>query len=174
MKRILSAVALGAAVMVTGACTGGPSEPAATGGGQPEQTPGTLELTAGQLVEQLAQRVPEAAPSVVFTAETDPNDLLGRPNGYTSRASFTDSRVEPESVEGLEQGAVDFGGTVEVFASQEAARRRVDFIQSTFAEAPILGTEYDYVRGGVLLRVIGTLTPDQAAAYEAALGEIES
>jgi len=30
------------------------------------------------------------------------------------------------------------------------------------------------VRGPVLLRVIGTLTPDQAAAYETALGAIAS
>ncbi len=174
MKRILSAVALGAAVMVTGACTGGPSEPAATGGGQPEQTPGTLELTAGQLVEQLAQRMPEAAPSVVFTAETDPNDLLGRPNGYVSKASFTDTRIDQETLTGFEEGDVDFGGSVEVFEDEDAATKRMEYIQAVLGSDTPFGTEYDYVRGPVLLRVIGTLTPDQAAAYETALGAIAS
>ncbi len=33
---------------------------------------------------------------------------------------------------------------------------------------PILGTEYDYVRDGLLLRVAGDLKPSQAKAYEKA------
>ena len=41
----------------------------------------------------LTAKVPSATPSLVFTAENDPNHLLGRPNGYTSKASFTDSRI---------------------------------------------------------------------------------
>jgi hypothetical protein len=34
----------------------------------------------------------------------------------------------------------------------------------------MLGTEYDYVSGSVLLRLSQVLTPDQAAAYKKALG----
>jgi hypothetical protein len=31
---------------------------------------------------------------VVYTAENDPNQLFGRPSGYASKVSFTDTRVE--------------------------------------------------------------------------------
>jgi hypothetical protein len=34
----------------------------------------------------------------------------------------------------------------------------------------ILGTEYDYLAGPVLVRVAGVLTPAQAAQYGAAIG----
>ncbi len=137
---------------------------------------GASGLTAEQVVAEITQRVPEATPSVVFTPATDPNDLLGRPNGYTSKASFNDTRIDPETLGGLEEGGVEFGGSVEVFASEDAARKRMDYIQAVLAAAPPIlgGSEYDYVRGGVLLRVTGTLTPDQAATYEAALSGIES
>ena len=69
---------------------------------------------------------------------------------------------------------VDFGGTVEVFEDEDAATKRMEYLQAVLGSDTPFGTEYDYVRGPVLLRVIGALTPDQAAAYEAALGEIES
>lgn len=34
--------------------------------------------------------------------------------------------------------------------------------------APVLGSEYDYVVGSLLIRVSGVLTPTQAGAYKAA------
>jgi len=173
--RALLAAAVAALAVFVGAC-GSTTEPATTGGTtQQEQAPGEFdELTAEQVVAEIARQVPEATPSVVFTAATDPNDLLGRPNGYVSKASFTDTRIDQATLEGLEPGAVDFGGTVEVFEDEDAATKRMEYIQAVLGSDTPFGTEYDYVRGPVLLRVIGTLTPDQAAAYEAALDAIES
>jgi hypothetical protein len=37
-------------------------------------------------------------------------------------------------------------------------------------KATDFGTEYDYVRGTVLVRVTGNLTPTKAKEYKAALG----
>ncbi len=128
-------------------------------------------LTAEQVVAQLAQRVPTATSGVVFTAETDPNKLLGRPNGYTSKASFTDSRVRSEDVIDTREGAVDPGGSVEVFTDEQAAQNRLKFIQTLTAGIPAF-TEYGYVAGPVLVRVSKSLTPEQAAEYEKALAEI--
>jgi len=108
--RALLAAAVAALAVFVGAC-GSTTEPATTGGTtQQEQAPGEFdELTAEQVVAEIARQVPEATPSVVFTAATDPNDLLGRPNGYVSKASFTDTRIDQATLEGLEPGAVDFG-----------------------------------------------------------------
>jgi hypothetical protein len=43
---------------------------------------------------QLAAKVLSAKLGVVYSAENDPNKVLGHPNGYASKVSFTDSRVE--------------------------------------------------------------------------------
>ena len=128
-------------------------------------------MTAEQVVSQLAQRVSTSKPGLVFTAETDPNKLLGRPNGYTSKASFTDSRVNSEDVIDTREGAFDPGGSVEVFANEEAAQNRLKYIQAMTARVPAF-TEYGYVSGPVLMRVSKSLTPEQAAKYERALAEI--
>jgi hypothetical protein len=129
--------------------------------------------TADQVVTQLVQRVSTAKPGVVFTAETDPNKLLGRPNGYTSKASFTDTRVNPngEGFTDTREGAVDLGGSVEIFADEQGAQDRMKFIQAIAKGLPMAG-EYDYVSGPVLVRVSRSLTPDQAAQYQTALAEI--
>jgi hypothetical protein len=61
--------------------------------------PGTTTSppSAQTVVTQLAQHIPTTTPGVTYTADTDSNHLLGRPNGYLSKATFTDSRVQPPS-----------------------------------------------------------------------------
>jgi hypothetical protein len=125
--------------------------------------------TADQVMQQLAAKVPSAKLGIVYTAENDPNHLLGRPNGYTSKISFTDSRVDKKRVEGQASDAVDAGGSVEVYQDADGAARRAKYIQDLQKAAPILGTEYGYLEGPVLVRVSGNLTPTQAAEYKTAL-----
>lgn len=125
--------------------------------------------TAESVVADLAGAVPSMQPGEPITAESDPNQLLGRPGGYTSAMSFTDSRVPTEPLS-PEPGSVAAGGKVEVFESAEDARRRFEYVQTVTRSAPIFG-EYTYLDGTVVLRVARGLTPDQAAAYEAALTE---
>jgi hypothetical protein len=129
----------------------------------------TPSQTADQIVSELTSKVATARPSVAFSADTDPNKLLGRPNGYTSKVSFTDSRIGPDDLLGVEPGGVDAGGSVEVFADADAAAARQQYIQQLQKAAPLLGTEYSYVDGTALVRVSGKLTPDQAADYERAV-----
>jgi hypothetical protein len=104
-----------------------------------------------------------------YTAEDDPNHLLGRPNGYSSKTAFADSRVKAEDVEYTQSDAVERGGSVEVFADEAGAKARMDFIQSATKGMPALG-EYDFVKGPVLVRVSRFLTPEQSKEYEVALG----
>lgn len=124
MSRIV--VALIAAVLAVTGCAG--ANPDASPPGGPAAT---APLTAEQVVTELAKRLPAVTPGVVFTAETDPNRLLGRPAGYLSKASFTDSRISAEEVTGTDEGAVERGGSVEVFADEQGAQRRMQFIQTS-------------------------------------------
>jgi hypothetical protein len=40
--------------------------------------------TADTIVKAIAAKVPSARPGFVYTADTDPNHLLGNPHGYPS------------------------------------------------------------------------------------------
>jgi endonuclease YncB( thermonuclease family) len=130
--------------------------------------------TAEQVTRQLTEQVRTATLVTVFNAESDPNKLLGRPNGYLSKTVFADSRVQSRSliggaVEGMEQG-----GSVEVFADEEGATARRNYLQDIGKRLPLLGGEYDFQNGPILVRVSRQLTPEQAAEYETALTNIVS
>lgn len=125
--------------------------------------------TAEAVVADLSSAVPSMRPGEPVTADSDPNQLLGRPGGYTSAMPFTDSRVPAEPLS-PEPGSVAAGGKVEVFESAEDAQRRFEYVQTVTRSAPIFG-EYTYLSGPVVLRVARGLTPDQASEYEAALTE---
>lgn len=103
----------------------------------------------------------------VYDEESDPNEMLGRPNGYTSKLVFADDRLENTG----ERPGVEDGGGVEVFDSSERAESRSEEIQDKLESAG-LGTEYHYTNEGVLVRVAGELTPDQATDYEEVVGEL--
>ena len=141
-----------------------------------DQQPATArqQLTAEQVVAQLAHAISTVKPSVVYTAETDPNHQLGRPNGYLSKASFTDIRIDPKHATvytDTTNGAVDLGGSVEVFPDAQGAQARAKYIEGLTAAMPML-TEYEYVSGPVLVRLGKTLTPTQAGEYQKALNGI--
>jgi hypothetical protein len=59
--------------------------------------------------------------------------------------------------------------SVEVYPDEAGAAARKKFIDDTMKATPILGTEYSYLDGPVLLRLSQQLTPAQAQEYQAAL-----
>lgn len=128
----------------------------------------TAGLDAAGVAKALAEAGLPARLSVTFDESTDPNKLLGRPGGYTSKAAFVDSRVDAPWAE---KGDVLLGGSVEVFPTSEAAQRRAEYVK-TLAESSPIFAEYTYVQGPVVLRVSKELAPKDAAEYEAALGKI--
>jgi hypothetical protein len=139
---------------------------AGCGGSSKTSTP----ADAGAVVAKLKAAGLPIANVAAVTAAGDPNQLLGRPNQNTGKDTFTDTRVDPSKARNNEAGAVDLGGAVEVFSNSSDAKRRAAYITSMEKSAPMFGTEYDYTSGSVLLRLSQALTPDQAAAYKAALG----
>ncbi len=171
IRRTVLVVPLALAVLSSAACS--------TGGGSPTSTDaagvvapaenGDTPKTADDVTNTLGAKIATLKLIKTYTAEDDPNHLLGRPNGYSSKTAFGDSRVKSDDVEYLKEDAVERGGSVEVFSTEEAAKARMDFIQAVAKGLPAVG-EYDYVKGGVLVRVSRFLTPDQAKQYQVALG----
>lgn len=100
-----------------------------------------------------------------MTEDNDPNDLLGRPNGYKAAAVIKDPRLD----EPCDDLGVDCGVTIEEWDSAEDAKDRSDYIQGLLEEAPMLGSEYHYLDGPILVRVTGELSPSVAEEYEKAL-----
>jgi hypothetical protein len=74
----------------------------------------------------------------------DPNRLLGRPNGYTSKIAFADSRISKTDTDGTQKDAIERGGSIEVFPDAELAMGRAEYIQGVLKNSG-LGAEYDYI-----------------------------
>ena len=64
------------------------------------------------------------------------------------------------------------GGLVEVFASEDDAETRTEYVEGIGQSGVGPFAEYDYRRGRVLLRIAGNLTPTQAREYETALEKV--
>lgn len=123
------------------------------------------KVTAASVYKKFAKAGLPVSGLIVYTAATDPNHLLGRPNGYKSKCAWVDGRVPTTDTSGDPRGDVDFGGGVEVFPTAAGAKARAKEILTDEKAEPILGSEYDYLAGGVLVRISQYLTPTQAAPY---------
>ncbi|MEU3334832.1 hypothetical protein ACWCQ1_21970 [Streptomyces sp. NPDC002144] len=131
----------------------------------------SASLTARAAFEQISRVVRTANMTGTVTAANDPNQLLGRPDEYTSKVTFSDSFVPANAVTGAAPGDVERGGAVEVFTDPAAAKARADHIQGVTRSTPALA-EYDYVHGRVLVRVSRYVPPARAAAYRAAVDRL--
>ncbi|MBU3103010.1 LptM family lipoprotein [Clostridium gasigenes] len=85
---------------------------------------------------------------IIYTAETDENELLGRPNQYTSKVNFDN-------------------GTIEVFEKTEDAKERKEYIDNIGKKMNAL-VEYSYIKDGTLLRINKDVAPDMAEKYKEA------
>jgi hypothetical protein len=101
---------------------------------------------------------------IVYTAATDPNHLLGRQGGYTSKVAWADPRAARQDA-GDTRGSIGLGGGIEAFPTTAGARARYEHLRGF---QPPFGDGYDYLSGTAVLRLSQYLTPAQARAYEAA------
>jgi hypothetical protein len=130
------------------------SQPAATGVAEP------LDATA--LAKRIKAGGDRISRIVTITEDNDPNDKIGRPNGYTSAAVLYDDTLSCPDL------GVTCGGTIEVWPSAADAKARSDYIQRALKDNPMLGTEYNYLRGPALFRVFGEIKPTAAKKLEVA------
>lgn len=68
----------------------------------------------------------------------------------------------------MDKDAIERGGSVEVFATEDEAKSRAEYIE-TIAKSMPFATEYHYTVDGILVRVSRLLTPSQAKDYETAV-----
>jgi hypothetical protein len=149
-----------AALILLSGCGG----PVATATPIASATPGPPKATdAATVVARLKAMGLPIGVVVVFTAATDPDQLLGRPGQYVSKAAFADTRL-PDSPE----IGVAGGGSIERFTSGSELRVRKGFLEAS-VKASEIPDEYDYVVNLTLLRLSRALTSDQAAQYQQAL-----
>lgn len=130
-----------------------------------------------------------------YTAEDDPNEMLGRPGGYIAKVDFilpevqqkkideatafydeigtemTPEEIEAEVTEEQSGFGVENGGSIELFKTPKEAKQRMEYVSSV---APSVGVhEYGFAVDNVYLRVSESLTPDEAAKYEEILNGIK-
>lgn len=96
---------------------------------------------------------------VTITENNDPNNLMGRPNGYVSAAVLYDKSVSCTQV------GTDCGAMIEVWPDEAAAQARSKYIQESIKSMPMLGQEYHSIKGSALLRVDGNVKPSIASTY---------
>jgi hypothetical protein len=174
MRTAFAVVALAALLTACGSTTPVPA-PLPTASASATAT--VVETPQSPDVAALAKRVTDAIPGTtfaVYTETTDPNKLLGRPNGYTAGAFINDPRVGPIGADAA-PGDIQAASTVsaviiEVWPTAADAQARSDYIQGIEKTAPMMGSEYDHISGSALLRVSGILPPSINAEYTAAWG----
>ena len=157
--------ACGGTSTTTGSSSSPTQPPAVTS--LPTATPTPQAAHAGKSADQIVKELQAHGLPVgaitVYTDKNDPNNLLGRPGQYISKASFKDTRIG---------NVVDFGvstgGSVEVFASTTDAQYRFTYLQALSTSGNPLFAEYEYLDGVAILRVSSQLTPGEAKAYETA------
>ncbi|MFF0297758.1 hypothetical protein ACFYST_30500 [Kitasatospora sp. NPDC004614] len=174
-RTVLAATAAtaGIALIVTGCSSSTDSSntaaPAASTPVASAPAPAKQQLDAAAALAALTAHAPTIKQVKAYTADTDPNHLLGRPGQYTSKVAFNDSRIKAEDVEGQDEDAVIRGGSIEVFASAADATARAAYLEKVTKSMPAL-VEYDFVvRETAVLRVSQRLSPDQAKALADAL-----
>lgn len=105
---------------------------------------------------------------IIQTAETDPNERLGRPGEYIGSAQFEDTRIEqPEPMSELEFDEPDLpvGGVIEMFENNKDLQARKQYLEQVYEAMPLI-KQYMYASELGLLRLEFSLTPDQAKEYE--------
>lgn len=126
-------------------------------------TPQGYDVTATEVLTGLMDAGLPIGENIAYTAETDPNELLGRPGQYTSKANFRDTRLA-EQFGDFDPGD---GGSIEVFPDVAGARGRSEYVQ-TLGQIFSPTAEYHFIEENVLLRLSHRLLPEQAEAYEEA------
>lgn len=120
----------------------------------------SVEISSEALTEVLSA-VTNFGETRVYTEDTDPNELLGRPNQYIGKMEFSDKRAEQ-----LDQ--TDYiGGDIEYFANAADTDARFEYLMKfTDASMGAFGlNQYVYKYDTVILRIDYELTPAEAEEY---------
>ena len=137
-----------------------PATAAVTPTPAPGVTPPVHNMTADSICSALLKAGMPVVSFTRYTAENDPDGLIGTNGGYTSRADFKDKNVADEK------------GIVEVYASAQAAVLRMNALQFTRTQAGETDTETIFCYDNVLMRLPSAFSSEQCLQYEDALRQV--
>ena len=117
-------------------------------------------------VIQRLKTVDEIADVRAVTEDNDPNGKLNKPGGYTATVYFESKNVNQANVYGTDliDKGTDAGGAIEVYATEEDAIKRNDYL-ATF-DGGILASGSHRVVGTVLVRTSDELPASKQKALE--------
>lgn len=121
--------------------------------------------TEAFVIERL-RTIDEIGGVQAVTEENDPNGNLNKPGGYTATVYFESKNVDQSSVFGsdiIDKGT-EGGGSVEVYASADDARKRNDYL--AVFDGSILASGSHTVVGTTIVRTSDQLTATQQKALE--------
>lgn len=113
-------------------------------------------FTAESAAVAIGYAIPSVTGLVTFTVRTDPQHLLGRPDGYVAAIVIFDGRVV------CDEPGVSCGAEIEQWPTEIAAQHRS-------ASWPLLVREYHFRYGAVVIRVSGALSRNAALEYDRVL-----
>jgi len=117
--------------------------------------PVKTKLTAQSIFDKLKEtESANITATKIITAENDDNKFLGRPNQYTEKINWSDSRAKDSQTE----------CSIELFNNKEDAAARKTYLEGVIKSMPTF-TQYIVQKDNVLLRIEGALTPDQSNEY---------
>ena len=119
-----------------------------------------------EFVIQRLQTIDEIADARAVTEDNDPNGNLNKPGGYTATVYFESKNGDQSTVYGsdLIDKGTDAGGAVEVYANEEDANKRNDYLAAF--DGGILSSGSHRVAGTVLIRTSNELTATQQKELE--------
>lgn len=119
-----------------------------------------------EFVIQRLQTIDEIKDVRAVTEDNDPNGNLNKAGGYTATVYFESSNVNQSNVYGkdLIDKGTDAGGAIEVYANEEDAIKRNDYLASF--DGGILASGSHKVVGTVLIRTSNELTASNQKALE--------
>ena len=120
-----------------------------------------------EVAVSLKDQIPEIGAVVKITEDNDANNLIGRPGQYDAATFMQDKRLPCTAQDQYDDLSIDCGAKVERWASNKDAVARTADIQQKLKDYG-LGAEYDYVRGGLVLRISGDIKPSEAKKYTSA------
>jgi hypothetical protein len=127
-----------------------------------EQPAPVKESTASDVFKQFKTAGLPVADVKLVTESSDDNHLLGRPNQYISKVFFFDTRHPKADGE-------DSENTIEVFATEDDAKARHDYIQNVTKDVPML-LQYQLLNGKTLVRLSKAVLPSEVEGYKKAIG----
>jgi hypothetical protein len=187
MKKMMLFIGL-LTIFVLTACDGGDQDMGNQEKNQAIEEPKKNNLkNAGEIITYFKQKNGNISDAKVYNEENDPSELLGRPGGYIGKVDFIDSQVEEKFLNDLysqdekiielvkkemrEDFKVEYGGSIELFDTEEDAKKRYEYVTTTAKESGGALTEYGYLQKNIYLRLSKSLTPTKAKEYEQILIE---